>query len=151
MLLYVIFTLAVGIEAGVNEPLIGFKDLNGGTVFNFHLERNSGFTSLGVGFQGAFYQGRNEAYTLSTYGLRFRALKSGWLFAPVLEAGGDYVQRQLNPARETGISFNYSLGVQVNFTYQLMTIYPIIYYEGITDLRTQAGFIGVRLGIKHEL
>ena len=151
MLLAVIFAMTAGIEAGVNQPLIGFDDLTAGTVFNFQLEQGAYFSDLGLGIQGAFYQGKNQAYSQHAYGLRLLAVKSNWLFSPVLEAGGDYIRRQIGSAQETGLSFNYLLGIRVNFRHQLLTIYPFIYYEGVTDLHVNEGFIGIKIGIKHEL
>jgi hypothetical protein len=151
MLLCVIFAITAGIEAGVNQPLIGFNDLTAGTVFNFQLERDFGFSGLGFGIQGAFYQGKNQAYALNAYGLRFMAGQSKWLFSPTLEAGGDYIRRQIGSGQEIGFSFNYLLGVRVNFRYQLLTVYPMIYYEGATDFQAHDGFIGVKIGINHEL
>jgi hypothetical protein len=143
--------MSAGFEAGVNQPLIGFQDLTAGAVFGFRLERNTGFVDLGLGFQGVFYQGKNQAYLQHAYGLRFLAVKNQWLFTPVLEAGADYVRRQIGSGGEIGFSFNYLLGLRLNLRYQLLTIYPLIHFEGTTDLHAHNGFIGVKIGIKHEL
>jgi hypothetical protein len=151
MLLAVLFTMTAGIEAGVNQPIIGYDDLTAGAVFNFQLEKNAGFSDLGFGIQGAFYQGKNQAYSQHAYGFRFLANKNNWLFSPVLEAGADYIRRQMGYAQETGFSFNYLVGMRVNLRYQLLTVYPFLYFEGVTDLQAHAGFVGIKIGIKHEL
>jgi len=145
------FAMTAGIEAGVNQPLIGFDDLTAGTVFNFQLERTAGFIDLGFGVQGAFYQGKNQAYSQYAYGLRFLAVKNNWLFSPALEAGGDYIRRQIGSGQEIGFSFNYLLGIRMNFRYELLTVYPFLYYEGAADFHVNDGFIGIKIGIKHEL
>jgi hypothetical protein len=151
MLLCVIFALSAGFEAGVNQPLFGFQDLTPGAVVGFQLEKGFSITDLGLGFQGAFYQGKNQAYAQHAYGLRLRAVKNEWFCTPVVEAGADYVRRQMGSSGEIGFSFNYLVGVRLNFRYQLLTIYPLVHYEGCTDLRSHYGFIGVKIGIKHEL
>jgi hypothetical protein len=78
-------------------------------------------------------------------------VKNQWLFTPVLEAGADYIRRRIGSGQETGFSLNYLLGVRLNLRYQLLTLYPLIHFEGATDFRAHNGFIGIKIGIKHEL
>lgn len=151
MILYLLVSLSVGIEAGVNQPLIGFDNLNSGTVFNLFLGRNLGFTDVNLSAQGSFYQGKNLGYSFSSYGIRLGFNKKNWRFSPVIELGMDYVTRELNKSGESGFGLNYSLGFLINFRVESVSLYPKFYYDGITDLRKEAGFIGMKLGIGYEL
>ena len=68
-----------------------------------------------------------------------------------MEFGTDYVSRKINNVKETGYTFNYTIGLLINFHSENLRIYPKFYYEGITDFKIQAGFIGVKLGIGYEI
>jgi len=151
MFLYLLINLTVGIEAGVNQPLLGFDNLNSGSVFGVYLNRNLGFTDIALSAQGTFYQGKNLAYSFNSYGLRCGFSKRSWRFSPIVELGMDYVLRKFNSFTEAGIALNYGFGFLINFKYESLTIYTKFYYDGITDLRKQAGFIGIKLGIGYEI
>lgn len=151
MILYLLCSLSLGFEAGMNQPFIGFEDLNSGVVFDLCLKRNLGFCKPALGGRATFYQGKNPGYSLNTYGVRFSCSKPTWRFSPFIEFGIEYLTREFNKEKETGFAFDYNFGFLINFRYESLFIYPKFYYEGVTDLSEQASFIGIKLGIEYEM
>jgi len=151
MVLYLLVNLALGVEGGINQPLIGFDNLNSGVVFNVSLSNDLGVVGLSLALQGSFYQGKNPGYSLGSYGARFEFTKHNWRFTPVIELGSDYIYRELNQLKESGFTLSYGIGFQLKFRYESIRVYPEFLYDGLTDFSTQAGFLGIRLGIGYEL
>jgi hypothetical protein len=151
MLLQMLLAFSLGIEGGYHIPAVGFQDLNAGTGFSVYTVRNMGFVDLTLTLQTMFYTGENNAYHFSTTGLRLGMRKSTWPISPVLSAGADYVSRALGQSNESGFGLAYSIGMLVNFRRERLSIHPGIYYDGLTDMKTHAGFIGLKLGIGYEI
>jgi len=151
MLLYILLGFTIGLEGGYSLPAAGFKDINTGMNFSIFALRDVGFVDLTLGVQAAYYTGDNTSYHFSTTGLRLGVQKSKWRISPVLAIGGYYANRSLNASKESGFTAAYSIGVILNFRIERLSIYPKIYYEGLTDMKTHAGFIGLNLGVGYEI
>ncbi|KPJ73797.1 hypothetical protein AMJ52_03070 [candidate division TA06 bacterium DG_78] len=59
--------------------------------------------------------------------------------------------RNLNTAKESGYVFTYGIGLVINFTVDRLRIYPKLCYDGITDFKEHAGFIGMKIGIAYDI
>jgi hypothetical protein len=151
MLLQVLLAFSLGIEGGYHIPAVGFQNLNAGTGFAIYTIRNVGFVDLRLTLQTTFYTGENTAYNLSTTGMSFGVHKSNWPISPFLAIGADYVSRSLGQSDESGFALAYSIGMCTNFRKERLSIHPGIYYDGLTDMKTHAGFIGLKLGIGYEI
>lgn len=151
MLIYMLIALSLGIEGGYNSPAVGFDDIHSGTGFLVFADRNTGIVNLTLSIQAAFYTGDNQGYSMNTTGFRLGLYKKNWPVSPVLGVGGDYISRGLGETSETGFAAAYIIGTQINFEFERMHIYPRFYYEGLTDLKTHAGFIGLKLGVGYEI
>jgi hypothetical protein len=151
MLLNLLLAISIGIEGGYHIPAVGFNNINTGTSFSLFAIRKVSFVDLTVGAQTTFYTGDNQSYHLNTFGLRVGIQKSNWPISPVFAIGGDYISRDLNQHNEAGVAVAYSIGVLMNFRVNQVLIYPKVYYDGLTDMKVHAGFIGLRLGIGYEI
>ncbi len=151
MFCLLIIGLCAGIEVGWNQPVSGFDyNLNSGVGFRIFADQELGFAESKIFFDGEYYQGKNSSYVFNIYGIGIQFTKSGWRFAPFMEAGVDYISRELNKNKEWGIGAFYSFGFLINFNYESVNIYPAFYYTGVTDIRLHSGFLGVKLGIGYE-
>lgn len=151
MLCCLIFSLTIGVEAGLRQPVLGFNDLKSGPAFCFFAGRTSHRIDLRAGFNAAFHEGRNPGYSVAAYGVWLGATKDRWLFAPDLQIGADYYRRELNSGREAGIALAYAAGIRMNLRRGLLLIYPALCFRGVIDSQTHAGFLGLHLGLAHEL
>jgi len=151
MLLNLLLAIAIGVEGGYHIPAVGFNNINTGTCFSLSVARKVSFVDLTVAAQTAFYTGDNQSYHLNTVGLRVGIHKGNWPISPALAIGGDYVNRDLREYGESGFAVAYSIGVLMNFRFNQVFIYPKIYYDGLTDMKINAGFIGLKLGIGYEI
>jgi hypothetical protein len=151
MLLQMLLAFSLGIEGGYHIPAVGFQDLNTGTSFSIYTVRNTGFVDLTLALQTAFYTGDNASYHFNATGLRIGMQKGNWPISPALAIGGDYVSRALGQNSESGFALAYSMGILVNLRIDRLSIRPIIYYDGLTDLKTHAGFVGLKLGVGYEI
>lgn len=151
MLIYIIISISFGIEGGYNIPAVNFNDLKSGAALTIFVNRHYRIADVTFSIGTVFYSGDNTGYSLNSYGLRCGFSKNNWKFSPVIEFGADYVNRKINSAKESGYAFNYIIGLMINFHSNKLRIYPKFYYEGITDFKIQAGFIGAKLGIGYEI
>lgn len=151
MLLYVLLSFTIGLEGGYSFPAAGFKDINTGMNFSIFALREVGFVDLTLGIQAAYYTGDNTSYHFSTTGIRFGVQKSNWKISPVLTISAHYASRSLNASKESGFTAAYSIGAVLNFRIERLAIYPKISYDGLTDMKTHAGFIGLNLGVAYEI
>jgi hypothetical protein len=151
MLFQLLLAFAIGIEGGYHIPATGFQNLNSGTRFSIYTVREVGFVDLTLGLNTAFYTGENPSYHLTTTGFRFGVQKSNWIISPVLAVGADHISRALGQNSESGFGLAYSIGTVMNFRKERLSIHPGIYYDGLTDMKTHAGFIGLKLGIGYEI
>jgi len=151
MLLNLLLAISIGVEGGYHIPAVGFRNINTGTSFTLSVARRVSFVDLTVATQTAFYTGDNPSYQLNTIGLRVGIHKGNWPISPVLAIGADYVSRDLKQYGESGFAVAYSIGVLMNFRVNQVYIYPKIYYDGLTDMKVHAGFIGLKLGIGYEI
>ncbi len=151
MLIYFLISLSVGIEGGYNSPAVGFNDIHSGVALTVFVSHHGGVADVTFSLGTTFHSGDNTSYSLTSYGLRCGFSKNNWLFSPIIEFGGDYANRKIHDAHESGYAFNYALGLLVNFHKEKMRIYPKVYYEGITDFKEHGGFIGAKLGIAYEI
>jgi len=151
MLCYVLFCLTAGIEGGVHQPIIGFNDLHPGVAFCIHAETATRPADLQAELLAVFHEGLNRGYSVALYGIRFGITKNRWLIAPDIRLGIDYLARELDPGRESGLAFGYAAGIRFAIRRELLMIYPALFYEGVTDFKTHAGFLGIRLGVAHEI
>ncbi len=76
--------------------------------------------------------------------------KFRWRYSPYFGFGIDYIERELRGNKEWGLGFAYSLGIKVNFHFDQVNIYPALFYAGLTDFKTAAGTLGLKLGIGYE-
>ena len=150
MVLYFLIAISLGIEGGYNFPATGFDNLNSGAVLNIFINRNFGFADIAVSLETDFYRGKNSSYALNRYGIEFQFSKNNWRFSPIFEIGSNYIYRKLNKTKETGYALSYGLGILLNFHIDRLRLYPKFYYDGTTDLKSHAGFIGVKMGINYE-
>ncbi|KPL14969.1 hypothetical protein AMJ74_02430 [candidate division WOR_3 bacterium SM1_77] len=151
MLLHMLLAFSLGIEGGYHIPAVGFQNINTGNSFSVYTVRNVGFVDLTLALKTAFYTGDNASYNLNATGLRLGVQKSNWPISPVLAIGGDYVSRALGQNSESGFALAYSMGMLLNFRIDRLSIHPKFYYDGLTDMKTHAGFIGLKLGIGYEI
>jgi hypothetical protein len=151
MLLYALIALSVGIEAGYNSPALGFDNLNAGPVLNIVVSRDFGIANLALSLDTDFYHGKNNAYSVNFYGARVHVFKSTWRFSPVIEFGARYLSRTLNAAKESDYVCTYGIGLVINFTIDRLRIYPKLCYDGVTDFKEHAGFLGAKIGIAYEI
>jgi hypothetical protein len=151
MLLQILLAFSLGIEGGYHIPATGFQNLNNGTRFSIYTVRDVGFVDLTLGLNTAFYKGDNPSYHISTMGLRFGVQKGNWVISPVLTIGADHFSRALGQNDESGFALTYSIGTALNFRKERLSIHPGIYYDGLTDMKTHAGFIGLKLGVGYEI
>jgi hypothetical protein len=151
MLLYILIALSVGIEAGYNFPSVGFDNLNAGPVLNIFVSRDFGIADLALSLETDFYHGKNNAYSVNLYGVRVHTFKSTWRFSPTIEFGAEYITRNLNAAMESGYVCTYGVGILINFTVDRLRIYPKLCYDGVTDFKKHAGFLGAKIGIAYDI
>jgi hypothetical protein len=144
-----LIALALGIEAGYNTPASGFQDIDG-VSFALYASRNLSLADLSVSLRSSSYTVENSAYSLQFYGLGFTLTKNNWLLSPVLGFGPEYVLRKYRAQEESGYATSYILGFQLNFRFQKIHLFPRLYYEGLTDMETHAGFLGAKIGIGYE-
>ena len=151
MLFCFLISLSVGIKAGYNFPAVGLNNINSGVALTVFVNRHWRVADVTFSIGTAFYTGDNPSYSLTSYGLRCGLSKNNWFFSPIAEFGGDYANRAINAAQESGYVFDYALGLLLNFHKERLRIYPKFYYEGVTDFKEQAGFIGAELGFAYEM
>lgn len=151
MILYILFTLSIGIEGGYDLPAVGFKDINTGVVFSLAAGKRLGIVDAAFSLQTCFYSGDSPGYSMSTLGFRLGFYKKNWPLSPVFSIGSDYVIRNLDEASENGFAAAYAAGLLFNFRVDKLHIYPKISYEGLTDMEEHAGFISLRLGVMYEI
>lgn len=151
MFVCILLAISIGIEGGYNIPAVGFENINTGTTVSLFAERNMGIVDLNLSIQTSFFTGDNPSYTLHNTGLRIGMCKANWLFSPLLAVGGDYINRGLTQSNETGFAAAYTIGVLINFKVDRLRIYPKIHYDGLTDFKEHAGFLGLRIGIAYEI
>ncbi|UCF70213.1 MAG: hypothetical protein JSW49_08420 [candidate division WOR-3 bacterium] len=151
MLLYILIGLSIGIEGGYVFPAVGFESISSGAGFAVFADRNAGIVDVSLSLQTAFNTGDNPGYSMTTMGFRFGLYKENWSISPVLAFGGDYLSRSLNGTSESGFAAAYTIGAQINIRHERLHIYPKFYYEGLTDLKVHAGFIGIKLGVGYEI
>ncbi|MGB9719962.1 MAG: hypothetical protein ACPL28_00575 [bacterium] len=148
MIILYLVGIYLGIEAGMNQPMIGLDyDLQSGVIF----KAIAGKQNISIAFSGSYYHGKNLGYSFSNYGLSILIKKSNWRVSPFVESGLDYIARQLDSNKEWGIGFNYAIGFLIGFHYDNIEIYPSFYYDGLTDFKVNAGNLGIKLGIGYEL
>jgi len=146
-----LFAISIGIEGGYNIPAVGFQNIHTGTTVSLCADRNMGIVDLTLSVQTSFLTGDNPSYTLNATGLRLGMYKGNWLISPVLAVGGDYINRGLNQSSETGFAAAYTIGALINFKINRLRIYPKVYYDGLTDFKEHAGFLGLRMGIAYGI
>ncbi|UCG29305.1 MAG: hypothetical protein JSV53_07205 [candidate division WOR-3 bacterium] len=151
MILYFLLAFSLGIEGGYDIPAVGFNDINTGTSFSLTASRHVKFVDMALALQASFYIGDNPGYSMNAVGFRVDFYKKNWPVSPVLAVGGDYVIRNLYEASENGFAATYAIGFMLNFSVERLHFYPKISYEGFTDLKEHAGFIGLRIGIQYEI
>ncbi|KPK63251.1 hypothetical protein AMJ83_07825 [candidate division WOR_3 bacterium SM23_42] len=151
MFVYMLFAISIGIEGGYNIPAVGFQNIHTGTTVSLCADRNMGIVDLTLSVQTSFLTGDNPSYTLNATGLRLGMYKGNWLISPVLAVGGDYINRGLNQSSETGFAAAYTIGALINFKINRLRIYPKVYYDGLTDFKEHAGFLGLRMGIAYGI
>lgn len=151
MFVYMLVAISIGIEGGYNIPAVGFQNIHTGTTVSLFADRNMGIADLTLSVQTSFLTGDNPSYTLNATGLRLGMYKGNWPISPVLAVGGDYINRGLNQSSETGFAAAYTIGALVNFKINRLRIYPKVYYDGLTDFKKHAGFLGLRMGIAYEI
>lgn len=151
MILYYLTALSLGIEGGYSQPALRFNNLDPGNALTIFVSRDFGITNISFSLETAFYHGKNPGYSFNTAGIRFGFYRNDWRFSPAVGFGTDYVSRAMNKNSETGLAFNYTLGLLINFHINRLRIYPKFYYESITDFTKQAGFIGIKLGLDYEM
>ncbi len=153
MIIIFIISMHLGIEGGMNQPIIGLDyTLHIGTVVKAYLGKQDLNHNIHLNFilSGAYYQGKNTGYSFRYYGLGLMIRKIPWRIAPFGELTVDYISRELNKNKEWGIGFNYTLGFLLNFYYDNINVYPALYYNGVSDFKAHAGSLGIKLGIKYE-
>ncbi len=151
MLLQILLAFSLGVEGGYQIPAVGFQNLNTGAGFSVYTVRRAGFVDLTLALQASFYSGDNSSYHLNTTGLRLGIQKGDWFISPVLAIGGDYVSRALGQNSESGFALAYSIGMMLGFRTERLSIRPKVYYDGLTDMKVHAGFIGFKLGLGYEI
>jgi len=150
MLLYYMFALTCAIEGGYSIPSVGFTDTHSGVVCALMVTHDLRIIDTGLRGQVGFYPGKNPAYSMTTYGVRWYVTKHAWRVSPVVEVGSDYVYRSIDDDKEQGLTLTYGLGLAINIPLEKMRVYPTFFYEGITDLKRHGGFLGMKLGIAYE-
>jgi len=120
-------------------------------VLSIFASRDFGIADFTLSLETDFYHGKNNAYSVNFYGVRIHTFKSTWRFSPVIEFGAEYMTRNLNTAKESGYVFTYGIGLVINFTVDRLRIYPKLCYDGITDFKEHAGFIGMKIGIAYDI
>ena len=143
-------SLTLGFEGGYVTPATGFESISSGMVISLYSLHRAGFVDMQLGLHVASNGGEHTGYTLNTYGVRTWFVKQSWRFSPEISFGVDYVHRTLAQAGETGYAFTYGLGMLINFRYNVLRLYPKIFYEGMTDFRDSGGFVGIGLGVAYE-
>jgi hypothetical protein len=151
MLVCMLFTFSIGIEGGYSIPAVGFKNISAGTSFSIVAVRSMSIIDVTLAGQTSFYTGNNSAYHMNATGVRLGMQKSNWPISPVLAIGVDHISRDLNQNREAGFVAAYSLGFIINLHIDQLHIYPKFYYDGLTDMKVHAGFIGLKLGVGYEI
>jgi hypothetical protein len=149
--IYLLLSISIGVEGGYNLPATGFDNLKSGPIMTIFLSRDIGIVDITTSLETSFYFGKNPAYSMNRYGFHIGFSKRNWQFSPVIEIGGDYVSRGINNVSESGFAMNYGLGFLINFRVEKLRIYPKLYYDGLTDFKSHAGFIGIKLGIDYEI
>ncbi len=132
-------------------PASGFDNLNSGPSLAICYGGDFGFTDFTFALETNFYQGKSPGYTVNTYGLHLELSKNNWRFSPVIILGGDYLTRGIGSASESGSAFIYGLGLAMNFGIENLRIYPKLFFEGMTDFKANASFIGFKLGFSYEI
>jgi hypothetical protein len=133
MLLYYIFALTFAVEGGYSVHSVAFTDTRSGAVGAVAVSHDLGFIDTGVRGQIAWYQGDNEAYSMTSYGVRWFVTNYEWRVAPVVDIGADYIVRAINNVREHGSAMTYGLGLVVNIPAERLRVSPVFFYAGITD------------------
>lgn len=151
MFVFMLVSLSIGIEGGYSIPAVGFENISTGTSISLCTDRNMGIVDLTLSVQTSFFTGDNPSYTLNTTGLRIGVYKNNWPISPVLAVGGDHISRGLKQSNETGFAAAYTIGALINFKINQLRIYPKMYYDGVTDFKEHAGFLGLKIGIAYEI
>jgi len=151
MICLFLLSLTIGIEGGYMAPAVEFNNINSGVVFSIFTQRHTKRGDVALSFQTSFYAGDNERYAMNSYGMRLGWSKNAWRFSPVIEIGGDYLNRSIGDASESGYAFTYGIGLLWNLKKEKLRFYPKVYYEGLTDLKVHGGFIGFKLGFAYEM
>lgn len=151
MICLFLFSLTLGIEGGYMAPAVEFSNINSGVVFSIFTQRHTKRGDVALSFQTTFYAGDNERYSMNSYGMRLGWSKNAWRFSPVIEIGGDYLNRSIGDASESGYAFTYGIGLLWNLKKEKLRFYPKVYYEGLTDLKEHGGFVGFKLGFAYEM
>jgi hypothetical protein len=150
MIVLLFISLTLGVEGGYTTPATGFENISSGMMFSLYSLHRTGFVDVQLGMHIASDRGEHTGYSLNTYGLRAWFVKQSWRFTPEISVGVDYMHRILAQAGETGYAFTYGLGMLINFRYDVLRLYPKIFYEGMTDFRDSGGFVGIGLGVGYE-
>lgn len=143
--------MSIGIEGGYSLPAVGFSHLKSGTALTLFVTRHFHIADLTLSAETSFFSGENPSNSINFFGLRCGFQKNNWLISPVIEFGADYGKHEIKDAKESGYALDYNFGLLVNFQINRMRIYPKLYYQGLTDLKVHAGFIGIKLGIGYEI
>jgi hypothetical protein len=151
MFVYFLIAVAIGFEGGYTQPALGFDNLNSGMGFAVFIDRNFRITDMAIAAHTTMHQGKHPGYSLNFTGIRFCFYKRNWRFSPAIELGADYVDRELNKHREMGFAFDYCLGLMINFRVNQVRIYPKLFYDGVTDFKMHAGFVGIKFGVDYEI
>lgn len=150
MIVLMLISLTLGFEGGYATPANGFEDISSGIIFSMSSIHRAGALDMRLGVHGMSNRGEHSGYSLSTYGLGAWMFKRSWRFSPEIFIGVDYVRRTLGQAAESGYAVTYGAGMLVNFRYDVLYLYPKVFYEGMTDFRDSGGFVGIMLGVAYE-
>ncbi len=154
MLIIFVTAIHLGFEGGINYPIIGLDyQVSNGTLFKIYFGKEdlNHNVHLNLMLGGVIFEGKNPGYSFNIYNVSLMLKKSNWRITPFLEGGIDYITRELNKNREWGIGFDYMFGILFNFYYENINIYPALYFNGLTDFKTNAGCLGIKLGIRYGL
>ena len=143
--------ISLGIEGGYKVPAVGFNNLESGVAFSIFADHHLQIADAAISIGASFYKGQNASYFMSSYGVKCGFSKNNWRFSPFFEFGGEYMKRELRNAEEIGLALEYAVGFLINFQSNNLRLYPKFYYEGLTDFKGHAGFIGINLGIGYEI
>ncbi|HEC79439.1 MAG TPA: hypothetical protein ENI34_09940 [candidate division WOR-3 bacterium] len=150
MLLYLLLVASVGVEGGYSLPAVGFHNIESGVTFSVFVNHHFKISDLSVYVDNSFYSGKNGSYSVSLYGMHCGFSKNNWRLSPLITFGADYLSRRIDGAGEDGFAFAYSLGFLLNFHSDNLRVYPLFCYKGLSDFKTHAGFIAIKLGVAYD-